>query len=200
MAVSNLVITQGKTFQRIIRWESPPFIYVPISAITKTAPAVITTTAPHSIPDGWRVAVVSVQGMTEINAANTPPKDKDYTKATITGPSEVTLNEVNAAEYSTYTSGGYIQYYTPVDLAAYDARMQIKDKVGGTELELLEAPADITIDNSSKAITLTITAAATEAYTWKKGVYDLEMFNNSGDVIGLLSGTVTVVREVTTAP
>lgn len=196
----DLVILQGKTFTRVVRWESPPFVYVPISNITQAAPATITTTTPHGVPSGWRVSVVSAKGMIEINATMNPPRDREFHKATIIDGSNLALNTVNAADYSPYESGGYIQYYTPVDLADYDARMQIKDKVGGTELVLLEAPADITIDNTAKTITVTITAAATEAFTWKRGVYELEVFNGTGDVISLLSGNVTVTPEVTTAP
>ena len=67
----NLEICKGKTFAQVIRWESEPYIYAPITGIAKGAPTRITSTG-HGIPDGWRAAVVSVKGMTEINAQNDP--------------------------------------------------------------------------------------------------------------------------------
>lgn len=202
-AKQDLIIVQGKTFVRIIRWESLPFVYKAITGITKAAPAVVTATG-HGAPDGWRVAIVSVQGMTEINAS-TPPKDREFVRATYVDPNTLELNTVNSAEYSTYTSGGYVQYYTPVDLAGFTARMQIKDKVGGTVLassDIDDAPLNVialTLDNAAKTITLTIAAVDAAAFTWKKGVYDLEMVSGTGEVTALLTGSVTVTPEVTTA-
>ena len=69
----NLQIRQGETFQRIIRWETPPFVYKSISAITRAAPARVTA-ATHGLTTGWRAVVVSANGMEEINAVNTPPE------------------------------------------------------------------------------------------------------------------------------
>lgn len=199
----NLTILQGKTFSRVVRWEALPFVYKAITAITKAAPAVVTSPA-HGAPDGWRVAVVSAKGMTEINASN-PPKDREFKKATRVDADTISLNDVNASEYSTYESGGYVQYYTPVDLAGFTARMQIKDKVGGTVLassDVDDLPLNIitiAIDNTLKTITVTISATNTAAIVWKKGVYDLEMISAGGEVTALLSGEVEVVFEVTTA-
>lgn len=200
---TDLTIIQGKTFTRVLRWESLPYVYKPIQSITKAAPAVVGVTG-HGVPDGWRVAIVSVKGMTEINAQNTPPKEREYVKATVVDPNTLSLNSVNSLDFSDYVSGGVVQYYTPVDLASYTGRMQIKDKIGGTVLastDTDDAPNNvitITVNNTTKTITLTIPATATAAFTWKKGVYDLEMVNGS-TVVGLLSGAITVTPEVTTA-
>lgn len=194
----NLVIRQGETFQRIIRWEMPPYIYRPITAITKAGPASITATS-HGLATGWRVAVVSVQGMTEINAVNNPPRESEFKQVTYVDANTVTLNTVNSAEYSTYTSGGYLQFYTPVDLTSYTARMDIKNKVGGTELlTLTDGNARIILNNTDHTITLTITAADTEILTFKTGVYDLELVAPTGTVTTLFTGNVSVTREVTT--
>jgi hypothetical protein len=136
--------------------------------------------------------------MEEINASN-PPKEREFVKASVLSSSSLELNSVNSSEYTLYSSGGYVQYYTPVDLTGFDARMQIKDKVGGTQLVLLESPGAITIDAAAKTITISLSATATAAYTWKKGVYDFEMVSATGDVTCLLSGKITVTPEVTTA-
>lgn len=199
----DLTVLQGKTFEQIVRWETEPIAYAPITNIAKAAPAVITSAA-HGIPDGWRVAVVSVKGMTQINAKNTPPKDSDYHVGDM-DTNTVTLHDVNAADYTAYTSGGYLQYNTPHDLSGYTARMKIKDKAGGTVLastEVGDAPLDTittAVDNVLKTITVTIAASDTAAFTWTTGVYDLEIA--SGDptpVVTLLSyGKVSVTKEVT---
>lgn len=202
-AKQDLTILQGKTFSRVVRWEALPHVYKAISGITQAAPTVVTATG-HGVPNGWRVAVVSAQGMEEINAS-TPPKEREYVQATVLTANTIELNTVNSSEYSAYTSGGYLQYYTPVDMAGFTARMQVKDKPGGTVLsstDVDDAPLNVitvTIDNAAKTITLNISATNTAALAWKKGVYDLEMVSGTGEVTALLTGSITVTPEVTTA-
>jgi len=197
-ANKDLVIEQGKTFTQVLRWEAPPILYKPITGITQTAPARVTCPG-HDIPNGWRVAVVSVKGMTQINAATSPPKDKDYHPATVFDANTIELNAVNAAEFKAYTSGGYLQMNTPVDLIGFTARMSIKDRIGGTEIFRLDTTnGRITIDTATHLITLIISAADAAALQWKKGVYDLELVSGAGVVTALLAGTVTVSKEVTT--
>jgi hypothetical protein len=194
----DLIIQKGKTFSRVIRWESEPFIYKAITAITKAAPAVITAVG-HGVPNNWRVAIVSVQGMTEINAEGSPPRTSDFTRATVLTVDTIALNEVNSAEFSTYTSGGFVQFYTPVDLTAFTARMQIRQSETSSTilLDLNTTNGRIVIDNVAKTITLTVTAVDTALITWKTGVYDLELVSPAGVVTQLLKGTVTVEGEVT---
>lgn len=196
----DITIEKGKTFKLVVRWEDENIIYKPIQSISKAAPAIVGCTG-HGVPDGWPVAIVSVLGMKEINAASTPPKEKEYVKATSVDANTIELNTVNAAGYSTYTSGGYVQYYEPHDLTNVTARMKIKDKVGGTTLLTLdESNTRITIDNVDKTITLVVDAEDTEVLAFKKGVYDLEGVEEVVPevVYALLAGSVTVTEEVTT--
>jgi hypothetical protein len=196
----NLTIRQGETFQRIIRWERPPFIYRAITGITKAAPVEITAPG-HGLVNGWRAAVVTVGGMEEINAPHTPPRDNEFHQVTVLDVDTVTINDINSAEYSPYTSGGYLQFYTPVDLTGYTAEIDIKDRLGGAVLmSLSTVNGRIVLDLSNKTITLTIPAAATasDVLTWTKGVWDLEMKSPTGQVTTLFSGSVSVAKEVTT--
>ena len=196
---TDLEIVQGSTFRRVVRWETSPLVYKAIEDITQSAPAVLTITG-HGVPERWRVAVVSVQGMTEINAPN-PPKAKHYKRATVLDADTIELNDVNSTEFSPYESGGYIQYNTPVDLTGFAARMKVKNKVGGTELfELTTENGRIVLDVANARIELVIDAEDTEEITWKKGVYDLEMVSPDGTpvVTKLLTGRISVVGEVTT--
>jgi hypothetical protein len=197
-SVTNICLIQGKTFRRVTRWETRPIVYKAITAITETAPIRITATG-HGLPEGWRAAVESVQGMTEINAANTPPLAPDYHEITVVDANTVEFNDTNALEYSTYLSGGTLRYNTPHTLTDYTARMTIKDMVGGTVLKALTTEnGGIAIDEDEYTISLYISAADTAAFSWTEGVYDLEMVSSEGDVTQLLAGFVYVKPEVTT--
>jgi len=196
--IQDITITKGKTFSRVLRWESGPIVYKPITGITLAAPAVVSAAA-HGVPDGWRVTIVSALGMRQINAKNDPPRTTDYHKATVLSAGTIELNDVNSAGFDAWTSGGYVQYNTPVDLAGYTARMQIRASLEATAflIELTTTNGRIVIDNALKTITITISAIDTAAITWKSGVYDLELISAGLVVTQLLSGVVTVVEEAT---
>lgn len=198
MAINNIVITQGSDYVQEVRWEAAPIVYKAITGVTNAAPAAILCVG-HGLPNGWRAAVVSVKGMEEINATSSPPKDKDYRYITKVDSDNITLNSVNAAGFGAYASGGYLQYNTPVDLVGYTARMTIKDRVGGVVLATLtDANAKIILDNTLKVIKINLGAVETAGYTWTRGVYDLELVSTTGVVTSLLSGSVTLIFEVTT--
>lgn len=197
---ANLTIYQGETFERIIRWEMSPFVYKAITGITNAAPVVITAVG-HGLATGWRTAVASVLGMVEINAKHAPARDSELVQVTVVDVDHVSLNTVNSAGFGVYVSGGYLQYSTPVDLTGYHARMEIKDRVGGTILlTLTDQTPDfrIVLDNAAHTITLNINAVDTAALAWQSGVYDLEMISPAGRVTRIFSGKITVNREVTT--
>lgn len=190
-------IVKGKTFAEPLRWEAEPVNYKAITAITQTAPVQITAPA-HGLVSGWRAAVVSVKGMTQLNAESVPPKEKDYQIVTVIDADTIEFNKINAADFKAYVSGGYLQYNTPVNLAGYTARLVIKDKIGGVVLLTLTTEnGGISIDNATKVITLNIAASDTATFEWKKGVFELEMV--SGVVVtSLLTGNVKVSPEVAT--
>jgi hypothetical protein len=195
--LQDLVIEQGKTFVRVVRWETTPIVYKPITAIPQTAPATLTVTG-HGVPDGWKVAVIDVKGMTDINAINSPPLPSDYHRATVVDVNTIQLNDISAGSFKPYKSGGSIMYYTPTSLTGFTGRMTIKDRIGGTALATLLNGVGVVVDSSAKTITITIDAVTTAAYTWTSGVYDLELVSAGGVVTALLSGNVTVTDEVTT--
>lgn len=195
----NLAIIQGSTFSQTLRWETLPFMFAKIAAISNTAPVRITTQASHGILDGWRVAVVDAEGLTELNAASNPPKATDFRQASVVDVTHIEFNPISAAGFEAYTQDGYLQWYTPHDLTGYTARMAIKTKVGGTVLlSLTTENGGIALNDSAKTITLSITATATAALTWTSGVYDLELISPTGVVTSLMTGSVSVKPEVTT--
>lgn len=190
----DLQLRQGETYIQVLRWETEPPKFTPITAIPQAAPATITATN-HGVPDGWRVAVVSVEGMSEINALHAPPKDSEYHRAYVTDTNTVVLPSINAADFSPYTSGGYLMFYTPVDLVGYTATMDIKDKPAGTVLASFTSDDALSISTSGHSITLTIAAADTASYEWKKGVYNLELVSPDGVVTAVMRGNVLVTKE-----
>lgn len=196
-ASKDLALTQGKTFTLALRWETIPILYRPVTGIAQSAPARLTVPA-HGCPDGWRAAVTGVKGMSEINGEANKLKDTDYHIVTVIDVDTIEFNEVNAAGFKAYVSGGHLQFNTPVDLAGATARMTVKDKVGGRVLHSLTTEnGGIAIDPAAYSITLNISATDTETFAWKGGVYDLEVVQGAV-VTALLAGKVTVSKEVTT--
>ncbi len=186
----NLKIYQGSTFRQVLRWESSTKVYVPITNITKSAPVVITA-ANHAAPLGWRVKVVGAGGMKEINQL-------DYQIVTDKTTDTVTLNQINSLGFSTYTSGGVLEYNQPVSLSGYTARMQIREKLDSTTAlhSLTTENGGILLDTTLQTITLLIPDETTQTFTFKAAVYDLEMISG-GEVTQLATGSVSLIKEVT---
>ena len=196
----DIQIRRGSTFLMTVRWETESWLYAAITSISLTAPVAITS-ATHTIPDGWDVAVVDAKGLTQLNAKSNPPKKSDMRRATVVSATQIEFNEVSAASFTPHKAAtGYLAWRAPQSLTGYVARMQIKDRVGGAVLvSLTSAPGGgITINQTDKAIEIVITNAQTEAIAKAGGVYDLELVSPGGVVTALLAGTITFESEVTT--
>lgn len=189
----NFKVYQGSTFREIFRWESSTKVYVPITSISNTAPAVITTGQNHNAPAGWRARVVGVGGMKEINCT-----DDKYYLITETTATTITLNEVNATKYTPYTSGGTLEYNKPVPLTGYSARMQLRPKVNSTEIidTLTTENGKLELDVVNSTITIEIPASVTEDYNFNIAFYSLELVTGQ-EVVPFINGTITLVKEVT---
>ena len=191
----NLRIYQGSTFKETFRWESQTKAYVPISNISKAAPCVITTSNTHNIPAGWRFRVTDVVGMNQINQSS---EDQFYL-ANIVTSNGITINALNSTNFTAYSSGGIISYNVPVSLANFTALFQMRENINSTTVikQLTSAPDQgIVIDNNNKIITITISAADTTNFNFTSAVYGLELTSASGEVFPLLTGTVSLVREI----
>lgn len=90
------------------------------------------------------------------------------------------------------------EYGAVKNLTGFAGRMQIRSAPGGT-LQADLTSVEITIPTPVNGqVVINIPAATTAAYTWKLGVYDLEVFNSgTGEVIGVLKGFASLDQEVT---
>lgn len=188
----NLEIPQGRTFSKVLRWGQPRLAYRQISAATRAAPCVLSVTG-HGIPDGYLFKISDVRGMTELNS------DERLYAATVLGPDQIELNDVNASSFTAYSGGGVITYNLPVDLTGYTAEMQVRASVTSAEplLTLSTTNGGIVIDPVANTITLQATAMQTAGITWESGVYDVEMRSAGGIVTALAAGAVKVIKEIT---
>lgn len=87
----------------------------------------------------------------------------------------------------------------PVDLTGCTARMQVRAKQDAPDVlvELTTENGGIVLGGAAGTIALRIEAAATAAYEWRSGVYDLEIIFADGTVRRLMYGSVSVSLEVT---
>jgi len=187
---ADITLIEGDTTTYTVRWESPDFGYAAITNITQSAPVTITATA-HGMTDGWRAAVVSVKGMTEINATTNALRDRDFHPVTVVNANSVEINAINAADFRAYTSGGYLQFYVPMSLAAYTAELTISTRPNGTVLDTLKSvDNEIEIDDTAKTIVVTFPVP-----TYKRATYNLDMIDVLGKHTTILSGTINVTQE-----
>ena len=207
-ADKDITILQGSTFSLPVRWmNGDRIIRKPITGISIASGAPRLTVVGHGCPNGWPSAVTLVKGMTPINAKSAPPKNNDYRVTTVIDADKVEYNAVTPAddsgkEWPAYTSGGFIQWFEPFDLTGKSASMVIYDKKGGTVLastEAAHAPLDVitaTVDAANKVITFSIKSSDTATFTWKKGVYEAEVYSNADDKQRIAEGEVTISREL----
>jgi hypothetical protein len=187
--VQNFCVNRGETFNPVLRWGGSTLTSIPITGITQAAPAVVTAAA-HGAPDNWPVAVVSAKGMLQINADNFPPEPDEWITADVLSANTLALSTVNSADYSTYTSGGFLVFKTPNSLAALTAQFRIwSDELHtGTPLVTLTVGSGITLDDTAKTITLLL---ATAGITWDIGYHALDVTVGSV-VTRLFEGTFTI--------
>jgi hypothetical protein len=187
----NFKIYQGSTFTETIRRESSIIQYKPITAISKTAPIVITSTA-HGIPVGWRVKVTNVQGMKELNSADT------YHIITDATANNITFNSVNALGFTDYISGGVIELNTPASLLGVTARMQLRGKITDAVPldEYTTENGKVLIDDTAKTITILANATTTAAYTFTTAIYSMDLILGS-TITPFIYGTITIDKGIT---
>jgi hypothetical protein len=176
-----------------------PLIYKPITAITRSAPVSLTVPS-HGLASGWSVAVTNAGGMTEINATANKLRPSDFYPMTVVDSDTITINAIDSSGFKPYTSGGHVVFYTPISLAGAKARLDLRDKVGGTLLyQMSDTIGNIILDDATHAIGLTIPAADSALFDFSTAVGDLEVEYSDGSVEELLRIEAELQREITTS-
>lgn len=163
-----LILVQGKRFQKVFRWPQDVKIYKQISAMPQKVPVRFTVTG-HGVPDGWTVRVTGVRGPSQIN-------DRDL-KATVVDANTVEFNSLNAGDMPDWVSGGYLEYFQPVDLTGYSGQVMLKESVtdAAAALEISTSNGRMIIDAANSKITFDVPAADLAAMTKFNGIWDWEM-------------------------
>ena len=184
----NLKISQGSTFRYALQWQTSQKEYLTVNSCTNSAPLQITVTGMLP-PLDWLVTPVGVGGMTELN-------DQSMRVTEISGQT-LTFGDVNSTRYKTYTSGGVLEYYKPVPLTGYRARMKL---VGGAGVELANLTTEnggIEIDSNKYLIVIKLTNEQTSGLNFTVAKYDLELESPGLEVTRLIEGMAYLSREVT---
>jgi hypothetical protein len=193
----NIRICQGKTYFKEFLWGVGPLIYKPIESIDRSAPLVMKVPN-HDLIDDWPFYITHVQGMRDINDNPDTPINPRF--ARVIDADTLELNSVVSLDFGQHTPNtGVIRYATYPNFSGMEARMQIRNRVGGTVLLSLTSQPDggIVLDNLNKKIVIEVGADVTEGFGWKRGVYDLEIEDISGRVYGIAYGSVSLFKEVT---
>lgn len=82
----------------------------------------------------------------------------------------------------------------PRDLTEWSARGQIRDDI--TDETPLYEWVDIVCD-ADGYVTVAVTPAESSAWTWREGIYDIELVDPAGRVVRVAQGAVRVSPEVT---
>lgn len=197
----DITLTSGKTFEQAYFYAGEYPAYRPITAIAGTAPLRLTVPA-HGLPgDTWPVRIESAKSPIELNFSA-------YKFVQIIDQDTLELPGINASEWRAYSSGGLLVYKPPIDTTGWQARGQIRDKIGGTLLfswhsDPDEQPDGLIIIEHSR-FTLTASPQKTAALLntkIKTAVYDFEAITPGGDVLAIVSSsTVKIEADVTAWP
>lgn len=192
----NPIIEQGATFNPVLRYSSPDFTIIPVTAVTKSARAHVTAVA-HGIVGKTKVFISGVAGMKQINSRDLTRIDKAYT-ATPVDSDHLSL-DVDSSEFSAYISGGELVYNTPVNLVGYTGLLEIRPVKGSSTIlvSLTTSNGGLTLGGAAGTIQPFISSTDTALYTWLTGVVDLELTSPGSPPSGaiktrLLTGRVRV--------
>lgn len=199
MAGKDITIRRGSTFRWVIRVEQPQIVYVPISAIDRTAPVRLHAVG-HGLADGRRFLVVGAKGLTLLNAKNTPPRATDYHRAKVVDVDTIEVNNVNAVNAAAYAGGGTLMYNAPLDLTGYEIRMQAREAADSPNVVFSASTTDgkiVTRPDGMSAL-LTLPESLTAAIAVSSAVYDVEFVAADGSVPFVMpQANITFENEVT---
>ena len=173
-----LGIVQGATLRETFRIMQSRREYRPISAVSSTAPVVLTVE--HGLPADWPVWVRNVQQFSELNKAlNQAPWF-----ATVLDDDHLEINDLSGTGRTGV--GGELVYHAPVDLTGATALLRLLDEKGALLLEVLPTV------HAGGWIDIEMSDTETAALGWSKGTWQLDITFGNGDVLRPFAGAVYV--------
>mgnify|MGYP000853830240 CR=1 FL=1 len=201
-----LSIRRGASPEIPIRVESDVLSYVAITSMSKSAPLRIGATG-HGILDGWPVAVMGAGGMTNLNAPwdeiDKGRLDRYLRRSTLVDADNIDINQVNSSGFSTYTSGGQLVFYTPLDLSSFvSARMDVKTSIGGAIIATFNtSDGTLAIDSADSTIWFKPAIVTPIVIPARDYYFDIELVRADDSVLALCAAesVLTVLPEATTS-
>jgi hypothetical protein len=182
-----ICITRGVSYAESFRYSAQPLVYKTIAAVVEETPLTLTVTA-HGVINGWSVAFTDMGGLECLNAKEWPPCADDFHSATVTDVNTLVFNDIDAARLGTYTDGGQIAYYTPVDLASATAQLTVYAFPPTSA-----APSPVltiagTVDNTAKTVSYALSASQTLGLTGNRYTFAFLLTLSDGSVVILDRG------------
>lgn len=201
MKTLSLTVRRGAKADIPIRLESDTPAFVPITAMSQSAPIQIIAPA-HGLPNGWRAAVMNAGGMIELNTPWNRLTNASLRRIARIDADTVAFPDVNSASFRTYTGGGQLAHYPPIDLAAYNAAaMDVRSAVGETLLaHYSTADGTLELDAANAALWIRLNDAATAELPAGTLVFDIELAAVAGGTTAICApdSTLLVLPEITT--
>ena len=99
-------------------------------------------------------------------------------------------------------SGGTVEFVVdviggPASLDGYVGALHIRELRDDPDTLAVVPPSGITVNGSTRQVTVRIPSATTSGYTWRRGVYDLRITGPSNDAWILVEGRVTNLNAIT---
>lgn len=190
----NLSVCKGTTLVLPIRWGVEPVVFKTITSIQNAAEPTMSVPS-HELVEGWPFAITNVKGMREINAPGVEPPPESYVQAEVVDIDTLRLLEVNTLDYTPYTSGGVIRYWTIPDLSGFvvtfvATNKKTKQVVWSYSSDSVAAGGKVVIDIPLSLVTIQIEADTTLAVADRQLEYYVRYSDSIGKVVGVCSGTI----------
>jgi len=85
----------------------------------------------------------------------------------------------------------------PADLTGYTGEMMIRELRDNPVALVTVDPSNITVNATTRQVTVRIPSSVTDLFTWDRGVYDVYIVGPSGDRWRIVEGRVTNSQAVT---
>jgi hypothetical protein len=186
-----ITVQAGVDLELEFRLSGAEFIYVPITAVSQTAPVRLTAPA-HGLPDGWSFWIegIPATGPASLNrnrfSAQTPYQ------AVFVDVDTIEINAVNGIGLPAYDGGGVLVYQEPVDITGATAVLVLRKDAS--------TPAAVTATGAVDAVNSVIrfaVPAASVTLPFERGLYQADITLLGGAVRLLGRGAMSVNSDLT---